>query len=239
VRAICLDQRDAAASVAARLAVPARCLATAERQRWRARVRLIVAAPPRRLVARRLRVAPPSRRLSRLLAGRGAAASARGAEVDQTSVHGDLLIPLMLAICNSSVEMVTVLLDAGATVDVPDSHNVTPLYQSCSLYEYSNRLEKARLLLARGADINWAVGETPHSSRGEYKGETPLLAAQRRGGPIERLVDDYLILFWKRARLLALGRRGSAARCRIMNDRYLAKHLGSFLIGNDVREEDA
>lgn len=164
---------------------------------------------------------------------------ARGAEVDQTSVHGDLLIPLMLAICNSSVEMVTVLLDAGATVDVPDSHNVTPLYQSCSLYEYSNRLEKARLLLARGADINWAVGETPHSSRGEYKGETPLLAAQRRGGPIERLVDDYLILFWKRARLLALGRRGSAARCRIMNDRYLAKHLGSLLIGNDVREEDA
>ena len=49
-------------------------------------------------------------------------------------------------------------------------------------------------------------------------------------GALEYLLDDHLPVFWKRLFALTFAR----ARNAVAGDEYLARHLGSFLVGDDL-----
>ena len=71
-------------------------------------------------------------------------------------------------------------------------------------------------------------------------GKTPLDYALRfpapdhetptNNGALEYLLDDHLPVFWKRLYALTFSR----ARNAVTGDEYLARHLGSFLVGDDL-----
>ena len=71
-------------------------------------------------------------------------------------------------------------------------------------------------------------------------GKTPLDYALRfpapdhdtptENGALEYLLDDHLPVFWKRLYALTFAR----ARNAVAGDEYLARHLGSFLVGDDL-----
>ena len=87
-----------------------------------------------------------------------------------------------------------------------------------------------RGLLLLGADINIAdaTGKTPLDYALRFPApdhETPT-----DNGALEYLLDDHLPVFWKRLFALTFAR----ARNAVAGDEYLARHLGSFLVGNDL-----
>ena len=49
-------------------------------------------------------------------------------------------------------------------------------------------------------------------------------------GALEYLLDDHLPVFWKRLFALTFARLDHA----VLGDEYLARHLGSFLVGDDL-----
>ena len=87
-----------------------------------------------------------------------------------------------------------------------------------------------RGLLLLGADINIAdaTGKTPLDYALRFPApdhETPT-----ENGALEYLLDDHLPVFWKRLYALTFSR----ARNAVTGDEYLARHLGSFLVGDDL-----
>lgn len=59
--------------------------------------------------------------------------------------------PLHIAVSIGNFEIVTTLLDYGATIDVPDSMGMTPLYYAVE----TNNLKLTEYLLLRGAFVEW------------------------------------------------------------------------------------
>ena len=52
-----------------------------------------------------------------------------------------------------------------------------------------------------------------------------------QNGALEYLLDDHLPVFWKRLFALTFARVPGHA---VAGDEYLARHLGSFLVGDDL-----
>jgi len=77
------------------------------------------------------------------------------------------ITPLHSAATEGRVEVVELLLSAGANVNATNQWNVTPIYLAAAL----GHKEVCSLLLARGANVRIA----------DHKGETPLQAARRNG----------------------------------------------------------
>jgi ankyrin repeat protein len=73
------------------------------------------------------------------------------------------LSPLQYAARDGRLEIATLLLDAGADINIRDANDITPLIAAI----VNNRVDVARLLIDRGADI--------HAS--DWYGRTPLWAA--------------------------------------------------------------
>jgi hypothetical protein len=92
--------------------------------------------------------------------------------------HG-YLTPLILAVANSNLEVIKILLKSGANVDTSDEDETTPLMWAVS---YSN-YETVKLLLEAGADI-----EADNAD-----GETALSRAQEQNRTdIVELLEEYL-----------------------------------------------
>ena len=92
------------------------------------------------------------------------------------------------------------------------------------------KTDVVRGLLLLGADINIAdaTGKTPLDYALRFPApehETPT-----ENGALEYLLDDHLPVFWKRLYALTFARLDHAVLC----DEYLARHLGSFLVGDDL-----
>ena len=80
-------------------------------------------------------------------------------------------------------------------------------------------------------DINLAdeTGKTPLDYALRFPApdhETPT-----NNGALEYLLDDHLPVFWKRLYALTFARVPGHA---VVGDEYLARHLGSFLVGDDL-----
>ncbi len=90
---------------------------------------------------------------------------AAGADVNE-KVRGDY--PLNIAAVYGPAEMVTLLLDAGADIEMPDRNGLHPLHNAA----ISGRMDIVALLLKRGAVVN---------SR-DKQGRTPLLSFAASAG---------------------------------------------------------
>ncbi len=79
-------------------------------------------------------------------------------KVDEVHEDGETLL-LRAAGCESCLELMRLLIAAGADVNHADADGCTPLYRACTAF---NR-DGARLLAEAGADVNAATleGETP------------------------------------------------------------------------------
>ena len=105
-------------------------------------------------------------------------------------------------------------------------HGRTQLHGACII----GKTDVVRGLLLLGADINIAdaTGKTPLDYALRFPApdhETPF-----NNGALEYLLDDHLPVFWKRLYALTFARLDHAVLC----DEYLARHLGSFLVGDDL-----
>jgi ankyrin repeat protein len=103
--------------------------------------------------------------------GRGDAESAKvliahGARLDTRSKL-DGYTPLVFAAQYGRTDLVAILLDANADIDLPTESGRTPLFLAAD----ADRVDSLRLLLDRGAQVNKALPT----------GETPLIAACRNG----------------------------------------------------------
>ena len=111
-------------------------------------------------------------------------------------------------------------------VDHKSEHGRTQLHGACII----GKTDVVRGLLLLGADINLAdeTGKTPLDYALRFPApdhETPT-----ENGALEYLLDDHLPVFWKRLFALTFAR----ARNAVAGDEYLARHLGSFLVGDDL-----
>ena len=111
-------------------------------------------------------------------------------------------------------------------VDHKSEHGRTQLHGACII----GKTDVVRGLLLLGADINLAdeTGKTPLDYALRFPApdhETPT-----NNGALEYLLDDHLPVFWKRLFALTFAR----ARNAVAGDEYLARHLGSFLVGDDL-----
>ena len=81
----------------------------------------------------------------------------------------------------------------------------------------------ARTLISRTppARRRWTTRRFPAPDH-----ETPT-----NNGALEYLLDDHLPVFWKRLYALTFARVPGHA---VAGDEYLARHLGSFLVGDDL-----
>ncbi|HOZ49572.1 MAG TPA: ankyrin repeat domain-containing protein [Candidatus Hydrogenedentes bacterium] len=81
--------------------------------------------------------------------------------------------PLHYAVTYGQAEVVALLLDRGAQVNVTDGTGMTPLHMAATL----NRLDEAELLLAHGADIEArdVFGDTPLHAAVLFE-QTPMIA---------------------------------------------------------------
>ena len=106
-------------------------------------------------------------------------------------------------------------------------HGRTQLHGACII----GKTDVVRGLLLLGADINIAdaTGKTPLDYALRFPApdhETPT-----NNGALEYLLDDHLPVFWKRLFALTFARVPGHA---VAGDEYLARHLGSFLVGDDL-----
>ena len=106
-------------------------------------------------------------------------------------------------------------------------HGRTQLHGACII----GKTDVVRGLLLLGADINLAdaTGKTPLDYALRFPApdhETPT-----NNGALEYLLDDHLPVFWKRLYALTFARVPGHA---VAGDEYLARHLGSFLVGDDL-----
>ena len=112
-------------------------------------------------------------------------------------------------------------------VDHKGEHGRTQLHGACII----GKTDVVRGLLLLGADINIAdaTGKTPLDYALRFPApdhETPT-----NNGALEYLLDDHLPVFWKRLFALTFARVPGHA---VAGDEYLARHLGSFLVGDDL-----
>ena len=79
---------------------------------------------------------------------------------DINGMHTDVGSPLMVAARHSNIEVVSVLLEAGAAVNAKDEYGETPLHGAAS---WNENPEVISVLLKAGADVNAKdeSGETP------------------------------------------------------------------------------
>ncbi|XP_076070588.1 uncharacterized protein LOC143042207 isoform X1 [Mytilus galloprovincialis] len=86
---------------------------------------------------------------------------------------------LHIACLKGYIEIVKILLDHRATVDIPDAGELTPLHLACSNGQYKT----AELLLNSGANVNALdkLGRTPvyHACTGDYKDIVKLLIKRK------------------------------------------------------------
>lgn len=96
-----------------------------------------------------------------------------GADINKLgSLLYDHGAPIHVAVRASNPEIVTLLLERGAQVDIRDSSDHTPLHNAA----WNGNLDMIKLLLDAGADINATT----------YSGSTPLSCA-RSGRKIEAI----------------------------------------------------
>jgi hypothetical protein len=79
------------------------------------------------------------------------------------------------------------------------------------------------------APIADATGKTPLDYALRFP--APEHATPTENGALEYLLDDHLPVFWKRLYALTFARVPGHA---VAGDEYLARHLGSFLVGDDL-----
>ena len=110
-------------------------------------------------------------------------------------------------------------------------HGRTQLHGACII----GKTDVVRGLLLLGADMNLAdaTGKTPLDYALRFPApdhETPT-----NNGALEYLLDDHLPVFWKRLYALTFARVPGHA---VVGDEYLARHLGSFLVGDDLLKKN-
>jgi ankyrin repeat protein len=86
-----------------------------------------------------------------------------GADVNQLGHFAVEGSALHVAVRTNQPEVARLLLDSGATVDIRDQHDYTPLHNAA----WNGNLEMVKLLLASGANI----------TARNYSGDTPLSCA--------------------------------------------------------------
>ena len=121
---------------------------------------------------------------------------------------------------DGDLALVRKLLDDGANVEGPDDSWTTPLFWACR--KGYDDVERYVINLADD------TGATPLDYALRFPApdhETPT-----DNGALEYLLDDHLPVFWKRLYALTFARLDHAVLC----DEYLARHLGSFLVGDDL-----
>lgn len=107
-----------------------------------------------------------------LAAGRNTAAPAQvllQAGADATLKNGEGQTPLHLAAADGRVEVLQAMLDHGVDVDTPNRDGYTALHTAV----IKKQLDCVKVLLAAGAAVNAPMSD--------MYGETPLMAAARRG----------------------------------------------------------
>ena len=122
----------------------------------------------------------------------------RGARVNDVSEQGEIFLhrpqrvqngvltegnatALLLAAPGGSLELIRVLLDAGANVNATDIRGMTPLMLAVATDHSS--VDKIQLLLARGADVRTkSLGGETVLDWAEKSGRTPLVALLKRVG---------------------------------------------------------
>lgn len=96
-------------------------------------------------------------------------------------------IPLISsAVMTRNTDLVKVLIDAGADVNVTNDKGVTPVMMAVS----SNNVEMTQLLVGAGADLNKSMKESPKGSgsKGTGKGRTAMDIADMKGN--EEIKDE-------------------------------------------------
>jgi len=91
----------------------------------------------------------------------------RGAQINATNYFLNTPLRVACYASHSRLDVLTLLLDRGAAIDQENWRGKTPLYNSCEF----GRVDLARLLLHRGADIHRAASD----------GTSPRDAARREG----------------------------------------------------------
>jgi len=139
---------------------------------------------------------------------------AAGARVNETDPN--LITPLLMAITNDHVDVARFLVDHGAEINVVDWYGRTPLWAAVEArnmdvdngnfengVDREPLLELIKVLLARGADPNTRMKETPPIRRQmlrvtgslswvDFTGQTPFLTASLAGDvTVMRLLLDY------------------------------------------------
>jgi hypothetical protein len=103
----------------------------------------------------------------------------------------------------------------------------TQLHGACII----GKTDVVRGLLLLGADINLAdgTGKTPLDFACRYPG--PAVETPFHNGALDTLLEDYLPSFWKLLFALTFARLPGNA---VAGDEYLVRHLGSFVVGDDI-----
>jgi ankyrin repeat protein len=139
---------------------------------------------------------------------------AAGAQVNQTDANG--ITPLLMAITNNHMEVARFLIEQGAAINVMDWYGRTPLGAAVETRNmdvdngtFENGVDRApvleliEVLLARGADPNTRMKETPPIRRQmlritgslswvDFTGQTPFLTASLAGDlEVMRLLLDW------------------------------------------------
>ncbi|KAJ3544493.1 hypothetical protein NM208_g3022 [Fusarium decemcellulare] len=112
----------------------------------------------------------------------------RGARVNALDTYDDAVVktPLSFATATCSVDMLEFLLDRGASV------NYTPNGVESALFTSGyrqNQIEKAELLLRRGADVNWKSGDGWTALQGAYDMPAFVSLLLRHGANINAMGD--------------------------------------------------
>jgi ankyrin repeat protein len=138
---------------------------------------------------------------------------AAGATLEQTDANG--ITPLLMAITNNHIDVARFLIERGAQINVSDWYGRTPLWAAVETRNmdvdnatFENGVDRApafeliQILLARGADPNTRLKETPPIRRQmlrvtgslswvDFTGQTPFLTAALSGDltVMQRLLD--------------------------------------------------